>query len=181
MPTLGCENSGRTPVHGDWQPGDEVAMRKRVIGQDQEPSPEDEKWLNLELLAQAEISSEDAEYPIESATRPDIKNGWRAAQPGEQIVRFVFDQSQRIRRIRLVFQEERQNRTQEFSLAWSGENEPAPREIVRQQYNFNPPQNAREVEDYQVDLHGVKTIELRIRPDISGGNIRASLYLIQVA
>lgn len=156
-------------------------MRKRIIGQDQERSPEDEQWLNLERLAQAEISSEDAECPIESAIQPGSKEGWRAAHPGEQVVRFVFDRSQRIRRIRLVFREERQKRTQEFSLAWSGENDRTPREIVRQQYNFNPPQNTREVEDYQIDLHRVKSIELRIRPDIGGGNIRATLCLIQVA
>ncbi len=156
-------------------------MRKRIIGQVQKCSPADDQWLNLERLARAEISSEDAEYPIESAIRPGSKEGWRAAHAGEQVVRFVFDRSQRIRRIRLVFQEERQKRTQEFSLAWSGENNRTPQEIVRQQYNFNPPQNTSEVEDYQVDLHGVKVIELRIRPDISGGDIRAALCLIQVA
>lgn len=159
---------------------EEANMRKRMIGQDEERLSIDDQWLNLERMARAEISSEDADYPIESAIRPGSE-GWRAAHTGEQVVRFIFDESQRIRRIRLVFQEEGQERTQEFALAWAGEDDPAPREIVRQQYHFHPPQNTREVEDYQVDLHGVKSIELRIRPDISGGEVRASLCLIQIA
>lgn len=155
-------------------------MRKRMIGPNVEHPPTEDQWLDLEGLARAEISSEDAEYPIESAIRPGGK-GWRAEQPGEQVVRFVFDQPQRIRRIRLVFEEERQDRTQEFSLAWSGEDDAPLGEIVRQQYNFNPPQNTREIEDYQVDLHGAKAIELRLLPDSSGGNVRAALSLIQFA
>jgi hypothetical protein len=159
--------------------GKGIIMRKRLM--DQEPSTADDQWLNLESLAQAEISSEDDEYPIESAIHPDNKRGWRALHPGEQVIRFIFDESRPIRRIRLVFHEERQGRTQEFSLAWSGENETALRELLRQQYNFNPPHNIREVEDYQVNLQGVKVIELRIRPDISGGIILATLDLIQIA
>jgi hypothetical protein len=155
-------------------------MRKRMIGQDEERSPAHDQWLDLELLARAEISSEDEGYPIEAAIRPGRK-GWRAAHSGEQMIRFVFEQRQRIRRVRVVFHEERQERTQEFSLAWFGEDETVPHEIVRQQYNFNPPENTREIEDYQVDLHGVKAIELRLRPDISGGDVQASLSLIQVA
>jgi hypothetical protein len=160
------------------RPVKEQSMRKRVIGETEEAPVG--RWLDLEHLASAEVTSEDAEYPIESALRPGDK-GWRAAQAGEQIVRFHFDQPQRIRLIRLIFEENRQERTHEFSLAWSGESDPAPREIVRQQYNFNPPQNTREVEDYQVDLQEVSAIELRIRPDIRGGDVRASLGLIQVA
>jgi hypothetical protein len=156
-------------------------MRKKITGQGQEPSSAQDQWLDLELLAEAEISSEDAGFPVEFAIRPDSKKGWRAEHSGEQVLRFIFDQLQRIRRIRLVFLEEGQTRTQEFSLAWLGQNDSAPREIVRQQYNFNPPQNIREVEDYQVDLHGVKAIELRIRPEIGGGDNRASLSLIQIA
>ncbi len=155
-------------------------MRKKIIGQTEEGVSDEGEWLDLETMASVEISSEDADHPIESAIRPGSK-GWRAAEGGEQVVRFVFDEARRIRRIRLVFHEEQHERTQEFSLAWSGENDPHLREIVRQQYNFNPAHNAREVEDYKVDLHKVKAIELRLRPDISGKDVRASLGLIQIA
>lgn len=155
-------------------------MRKRIIGENAEHSATDDQWLDLEYLARAEISSEDTDYPIESAIHPG-RGGWRAAVPGEQMVRFVFDEPQRIRRIRLVFEEKQRERTQEFSLAWSGEENSSRRQIVRQQYHFHPPANTREVEDYRVDLHGLKAIELRIRPDISGGDLRGTLCLVQIA
>jgi hypothetical protein len=154
-------------------------MRKKIIVQSRNGMSEGE-WFDLETMASVEISSEDADHPIESAIRSGSK-GWRAAEGGEQVVRFVFDKTQRVRRIRLVFQEEQQERTQEFSIAWSAEDDVSPREIVRQQYNFSPPHNIREVEDYHVDLDGVKAIEVRLRPDISGKDARASLGLIQFA
>lgn len=153
-------------------------MRKRVLGLDEGAA--DSQWLDLEPLARVEMTSEDAEHPIDSATRPGGR-GWRAAEAGEQVVRFLFDKPQGIRRIRLLFEEDEQERTHEFTLAWSGDVGLTPREIVRQQYNFSPSQNTREVEDYNVDLLGVTVIELRLRPDIGGGNVRASLRLIQMA
>jgi hypothetical protein len=55
------------------------------------------------------------------------------------------------------------------------------REIVRQQWNFSPPQTAREIEDYQVDLASVKVLELVIVPDIGGGNTYASLENLGLA
>jgi hypothetical protein len=45
--------------------------------------------------------------------------GWRAESPGEQTVRFLFEAPQRLRRIRLLFREEKEARTQEFVLRWS--------------------------------------------------------------
>ena len=55
------------------------------------------------------------------------------------------------------------------------------REIVRQQYNFSPPEAIREVEDYDLNLDGVTALELTIIPDISGGSARASLAQWRVA
>jgi hypothetical protein len=52
---------------------------------------------------------------------------------------------------------------------------------VRQQWNFSPPQTAREIEDYQVDLASVKVLELVIVPDIGGGNTYASLENLRLA
>jgi len=43
------------------------------------------------------------------------------------------------------------------------------------------PANAREIEDYQVDLASVKVLELVIVPDIGGGNTSASLENLQLA
>jgi hypothetical protein len=157
-------------------------MRKRIIGQGpREVSAAEQGWLDLERLAQVEITSEDVDYPIESALIPGTGLGWRAAQPGEQTIRLQFDEPLRLKRIHLVFQEDEHERTQEFVLRWSPDGGQSYREIVRQQYNFSPPGVAREVEDYDIDLDGVTALELRMVPDISGGSARASLAQLRVA
>ena len=66
-------------------------------------------------------------------------------------------------------------------LRWSPDGGQSYREIVRQQYNFSPPAVTREFEDYAVDLAGVTTLELRIVPDVSGGDARASLAQLRIA
>ena len=157
-------------------------MRKRIIGHGPgEIAAAEPGWMDLERLAQVEITSEDIDHPIESALIPGTGSGWRAAQPGEQTIRLRFDEPLRIKRIHLVFQEDEQERTQEFVLRWSPDRGQSYREIVRQQYNFSPPEAVREVEDYDVDLDGVTALELRIVPDISGGSTRASLAQLRVA
>ena len=157
-------------------------MRKRIIGPGPgEVAAAEPGWLDLERLAQVEITSEAVDYPIESALIPGTGSGWRAAQPGEQTIRLLFDEPQRLKRIHLVFQENEQERTQEFVLRWSSDGGQSYREIVRQQYNFSPPEAAAEVEDYDVDLDGVTGLELKIVPDISGGSARASLAQLRVA
>jgi len=52
---------------------------------------------------------------------------------------------------------------------------------VHQQYNFSPPDTTREVEEYTVNLDRVTAFELSIVPDISGGDVRASLAGLQLA
>ncbi|MDH4250084.1 MAG: hypothetical protein OEY21_10305 [Nitrospira sp.] len=157
-------------------------MRKRIINQDaQNLAPLEQSWLDLRRLAQVELTSEDAAYPIEAALMPRAGSGWRAAQAGEQTIRLLFDELQRVRRIQLVFHEDQQARTQEFVLRWSPDGGQSYREILRQQYNFSPPGMMREFEDYAVDLAGVTALELKIVPDISGGDARASLAQLRIA
>jgi hypothetical protein len=157
-------------------------MRKRIIGHGPREVKADEPgWLDIERLAQVEITSEDVDHPIESALIPGTGSGWRAAQPGEQTIRLRFDEPLRLKRIYLVFQEDEHERTQEFVLRWSPDGGQSYRDLVRQQYNFSPPGAAHEVEDYDVYLDGVTALELRIVPDISGGSTRASLAQLRVA
>lgn len=157
-------------------------MRKRILGlEPQERSTSDLHWIDLNALAQVEVTSEDAAYPIESGLLPGVESGWRAAQPGPQTVRLMFDQPLTIKRMRLEFHEENVERTQQFVLRWSSDGGKSYREIVRQQYNFSPPGTTSESEDYPVDLDGVTTIELNIVPDISGGPARASLAQLRLA
>jgi len=55
------------------------------------------------------------------------------------------------------------------------------REIVRQQWNFNPPQTVREVQAYEVELTDIIVLELIVTPDISGGMARALLKSLRVS
>ena len=107
--------------------------------------------------------------------------GWRASGPGVQTIRLIFDKPQRLRRINLVFKESDISRTQEFLLRWRPDADPGFRQIVRQQWNFSPPQTSQEIEDYEVDLGEVKVLELVIVPDIAGGNKYASLESLRLA
>ena len=156
-------------------------MRKRIVNQHLEVAPADQGWLDLQGLAQVELTSEEASYPIEAALTPGAGAGWRAAQSGEQTIRLLFDEAQTLTRIQLLFHEDQQARTQEFVLRWSSDRGRSYREIVRQQYNFSPPAVTRELEDYAVDLAGVTALELRIVPDISRGDARASVAQLRVA
>ena len=157
-------------------------MRKHLISQNpQKESPIDQSWINLQRLAQVELTSEDAEHPIEAALIPGFGSGWRAAQAGEQTIRLLFDEPQRVKNIQLLFHEDQQVRTQEFVLRWSPDAGQSYRDIVRQQYNFSPAVMTREFEDYTVDLIGLTALELRIVPDISGGDSHASVAQLRIA
>lgn len=157
-------------------------MRKRIIPPVQKDTPPlGEDWLDLERLAQVEITSEDATCPIESALLTGRGSGWRAAGPGEQTIRLLFAHPQRLRRIWLQFVEPVTERTQEFVLRWSPDGGQSFREIVRQQWNFNPQGATCETEDHRVDLSGVTVLELSIIPDISRRDARASLGQLRLA
>jgi hypothetical protein len=101
--------------------------------------------------------------------------------PRAQTIRLLFDQGQSLRRIALVFEEKETARTQEFVLRWSPDGGRSFREIVRQQWNFSPPNAKHEVEDYHVELSDVTVLELVIVPDISRGEARASLKSLRVS
>ncbi len=157
-------------------------MRKTLINQPTEnTTPPDLDYLDLEHLAQVEISSESQEHPIESALVEGSASGWQAALPGEQSIRIVFDQPQTIKHIFLQFDELEHSRTQEFVLLWRMDNEDSFREILRQQYHLSPPHSAQEIENYTVDLKQLKALELRIIPEISGGEACAKLSKLRLS
>jgi hypothetical protein len=157
-------------------------MRKRLITpRPQDSSSRNEDWLDLESAAVVEVTSEEKEYPVESALVSGEMQGWRAADSGAQTIRLVFDVPQRIRRIWLVFEETEAERTQEFVLRWFSSRGHSFREIVRQQWNFSPPDTTRETEDYRVELSEVTVLELVIVPDKSRGMALASLKSLRLA
>jgi hypothetical protein len=147
----------------------------------QSAPPSDEPWMDVDRIASVEVSSEESDYPIESALLLEGQRGWRAANPGTQTIRLIFDEPKMLRRILLVFEDTENSRTQEFVLRWSPDIESSFREIVRQQWNFSPPDSVRETEDYAVELSEVKGLELVIVPDKSDGEVRASLASLRLA
>jgi hypothetical protein len=144
-------------------------------------------WLDLERLAQVQVSSEQATNPIELALIPMQDDpatsgpGWQAAQSGEQTIRLLFDKPQSIKLIHLLFRETSHQRTQEFLLRYSTDQGASYNQILRQQYSFSPPSTYMQSEDYKVQLQAVTTLELSIIPDISGGNALASLASLRLA
>src|SRR5216110_4083368 len=92
-------------------------MRKRLITPIPQDAPlRDEEWLDLDGAAVVEVTSEEKDYPVESALVPGEMRGWRAAAPGTQTIRLIFDQPQRLTRIALVFEETAINPTPEPAL-----------------------------------------------------------------
>ena len=152
-------------------------MRKRVLDPAPLPpdAPDGHEWLNLQELAEVEVTSEAEGYPVESAFNSGAGPGWRAASPGKQRIRLVFDQPQSIQHMRLQFHEPEVARTQEFTVRWSGGPSEPLKEIVRQQWNFSPHGSTMESEDYVVDLKAVSILELTIDPDRGAGEALATL------
>ena len=157
-------------------------MRKRLITPTTESiRTRGEGWLDVERAAVVEVTSEDKDFPVESAFVSGDTPGWRAAAPGTQTIRLIFDQPQKLRCISVVFEENETPRTQEFVLRWSPESGGSLKEVVRQQWNFSPPESIRESEEYRVDLSNVTLLELVIKPNIGGGLSRASLKNLRLS
>ena len=130
-------------------------------------------WLKLEDDVEVELTSEDPDWPIEGALLPALSRGWRAAEPGPQTIVLAWPTPIRLARIRLVFEEHSDRRTQEFVLrASTGE---GVREVVRQQFTFSPPGTTFEVEEYATNFEGVTRLELTIVPAVDGAEVTASL------
>lgn len=159
-------------------------MRKTITNRTGGVAVKDEStadWLDLEHVAQVELTSEDSNHPFESALKPGIESCWRAGRSGQQTIRLVFDEPQRLTRVLLQFIEIEEERTQEFMLRWSDDFGKSFHEIVRQQWNFSPSGSTRQLEDYRLSLTGVTTLELKVVPDVSGGDVRASLTELRIA
>ncbi len=155
-------------------------MRKLVTSASLVGASPARDWLDVGSAAVVEVTSEDGAFAVESALLQGEKRGWRASGPGPQTIRLVFDKPQKLRRIWVKFEEAEIKRTQEFILRWSPDGGRSYREIVRQQWNFSPPETERETEDYAVELSDVTAIELNIVPDQSGGEARASLKCLRL-
>lgn len=156
-------------------------MQKSILSLNTEHAgPSSDQWLNLEELASVEVSSEDPLYPFEDALHGATRSGWKAAEPGPQVIRLIFDEPRSIRQIRLEFRENGPERVQEFALYATTANQ-ARKEILRQQWTFSPGGSTREIEDYRVELADVTAIELQIDPGCHDKQRTASLQSIALA
>ena len=155
-----------------------MPIRKRLI--DPSKPSTAPSWMDVEQLAHIEVTSEDPMFPIDAALIADRGPGWRAARPGEQVLRLLFDTPQHLTLIRVVFDCMDQERVHEFCLRWSSDHGVAYSEIVRQQFAFSPSGATHEVEEYAVDLRAVTGLELRVIPDLSRRPVVATLAELRV-
>jgi hypothetical protein len=164
----------------------ERPVLRKTVGSPEEPArqsprgPLERGWLDLAGLARIEISSEAPDHPIESALTEEHGPGWRAMSPGRQRLRILFDEPRPIRRVQLRFLELERERSQEFAIRWSPDGNTY-RDVVRQQWNFSPEGSREELEDYELDLEGVRVLELLIDPDRNKGEAVASLARLRIA
>jgi hypothetical protein len=138
-------------------------------------------WLAPSDVADVDVTSEDSALPIENVFASDAPAGWRAAVPGAQTIRLRFRRPVRVTRIRLIFKESEQARTQEFVLRWRSTDALRDLDIVRQQFTFAPPGTTIEHEEYRVDLVDVSALQVSIVPHISGGDALATLQQFCIA
>lgn len=157
-------------------------MKKRIIA---DISPENEEpassWLDLDALADVEVTSEDSAYPIEAALMPDRSHGWRAGKAGTQTIRLLFKQPQNLHRVQLCFLESEATRTQQYVIRWSKDHGQTFHQLVRQQWNFSPDGSTIETEEHALALAGVTVLELMITPDIGSQSAFASLDKLRLA
>jgi hypothetical protein len=158
-------------------------VRKNIIT----PTPPDDAvsvdtaWLDLSKIARVEVTSEDSDHPVEGVFEAKEGSYWRAASPGKQTIRLVFDDPQDIRRTQVRIEEADCTRMQEFFISWSRSSDEKPREVLRQQWNFSPGGSTIEVENYEVELNDVRVLELNIDPGRGAGAAHATLSAWRVA
>ena len=149
-------------------------MRKRTVERRENTAAAGNR-LQIESIAEVEVTSEHPDFPIDAALSEAGRQGWRAGSAGEQRVALIFDRPERVRKMTLKFVETERPRTQEFVLTWSSAVDGPAHVIVRQQWTFSPSGSTTESETYEMDLHEVRMIELTIKPDLSDVTAVATL------
>ena len=149
-------------------------MKKTITGEAR--ASETRGWLDLEELAEVEVSSEAEGYPIENALLPGKVEGWRAGRTGEARITLSFAQPQTIAQTRLVFREQEHERSQEWALR-ARFADGTERELLRQGWNFSPGGSAEQDEAYTLNLRGVLALTLSIDTDRGRNRYPASLKI----
>ena len=141
-------------------------MQKRMV-HSSAPSPPG-RWLNVDVLADVELTSEEAAHPVEAA----LTSGGRLG-----VARVRTRHAEHPTRVSPAAKSPahpapvRRGRRRAHAgvhVALVPDGGQTFREVVRQQYTFSPAGATSEVEDLNVDLVAVTALELTIIPDQRG-------------
>ena len=158
-------------------------MRKQILKSNPaKPAPFPGE-LDVAALATVAVTSESADQPVENAF--DKRRGpggsrWIAGTPGEQTLILAFDVPQQIRQVSLEVEESQDKRTQELQLSVSHDGGITYCELLRQEFNFAPPDTTFEREEWTVVAREVTHLRLCIKPDKGGRPCRASLTTLSL-
>src|SRR5262245_18000165 len=159
-------------------------LRKQIVPKvSRKPAPL-EGEIPIADVATVQVTSEEADHPIDNAFDPSRGPGasrWVAGAPGEQSVTLLFDHPQTIRRIGVEVEGLAVSRTQELAVSVSADGGRTYRELVRQEFNFSPPGTSFERELWSVSADVVTHLRLEIKPDKGGRSGRATLTSLAVA
>jgi hypothetical protein len=159
-------------------------LRKQVIPKPSQGPIPLEGEISIADVATVQVTSEQTDHPIDNAFDPSRGPGgsrWIAGAPGEQSVTLVFDSPQTIRQIGIEVEELAVSRTQELSVSASSDGGRTYRELVRQEFNFSPPETSFERELWSVSAGAVTHLRLEIKPDKGMHVGRATLTSLTVA
>jgi hypothetical protein len=159
-------------------------LRKQIVPKRSSESVSFEGELSISDVATVQVTSEEADHPIDNAFDHNGGPGgsrWIAAEPGEQTVILLFDSPQTIRKIGLEVEEPAVSRTQELSVSVSSDGGRTYRELVRQEFNFSPPGTSFERELWSTSGGAVTHLRLEIKPDKGGRVGRATLTSLTLA
>lgn len=162
--------------------GDPV-LRKQILTPPSTPSGRRPGEKDIAALATVLVTSEDPAHPIDNAFDDRRGRGgsrWIAGQSGEQTLILAFDTPQMIRQVVVEVEEREVSRTQELAVSVSNDGGQTYRELVRQEYNFSPPETALEREEWSIRADAVSHLRLTIKPDKGGKPCRATLTTLAV-
>jgi len=159
-------------------------LRKQIITKRSGESASLEGEIPIADVATVQVTSEQAGHPIDNAF--DERRGpggsrWVADAPGEQTVILVFDSPQTIRKIGVEAEELAVSRTQELAVSVSSDGGRTYRELVRQEFNFSPPDTTFEREIWSTAATAVTHLRVEIKPDKGGRLGRATLTSLTLA
>ena len=159
-------------------------LRKQVVPKRSSQSAPFEGEISIADVATVQVTSEQADHPIDNAfdhNRGPGGSRWIAGGPGDQTVILLFDSPQTIRKIGVEVEELAVSRTQELSVSVSSDGGRTYRELVRQEFNFSPPSTSFERELWSAPAGAVTHLRLEIKPDKGGRVGRATLTSLTLA